>query len=85
MLVPYFAAAIALTVFVLAFLPVFLGDLLLFTSPVSSLAFLSAMAALVAVLWIIDRVADESVLPALTRNRRARSCPKTFASPRSPQ
>ena len=80
MLVAYFAAAIAFTVFVLAFLPVFLGDLLLFTSPASSLAFLSGIAALVSVLWIIDRVADESVLPALTRNRRTLSAPRTFSA-----
>jgi hypothetical protein len=80
MLVAYFAAAIAFTVFVLAFLPVFLGDLLLFTSPASSLLFLSAIAAWVAVLWIIDLVADESVLPVLTRDRPARSSPRTFSA-----
>ena len=61
MLVLQLALDVILIMFVLAFLPLFLGDLLLFADPGSSLVFLCTTLTLFVVLWTIDRLSDDSL------------------------
>jgi hypothetical protein len=66
MLILQIVLDVVLMIFVLAFLPLFLGDLLLFADPASSVVFIVFAAAFVAVLWIIDHITDEYFLQAVS-------------------
>ena len=70
MLVLQIALDVVLMVFVLALLPLFLGDLLLFANPASGIGFILAAAAFFGVLWIIDHAADESFWLTLRDGRQ---------------
>ncbi len=66
MLILQIVIDVVLMIFVLAFLPLFLGDLLLFANPESGFAFIVFAVAFAAVLWIIDHVTDEYFLQAVS-------------------